>query len=317
MHPAQSVILFTTASGAGYGLLFLLILGHILGIFPADNTLGYSGFGTAFLMIIIGLLSSTFHLGRPERAWRALSQWRSSWLSREGILAIVTFIPTGIYGLWWVFASNTTLSILPVIGLMALLLCAATVYCTSMIYACLKPVSAWHNSFVPACYLTLSLSTGALLLNGILHLQSKDELLFDMITIVLILVSVITKFFYWQHIGETKGSSTVGSATGLGSLGEVRLLEAAHTEANYLMKEMGFQIARKHAKKLRNITFISGFILPVFLISLTGMVETSGIENLAVIGSIFFGAIGIVTERWLFFAEAKHTVSLYYGAQSI
>ncbi|MFD2205247.1 dimethyl sulfoxide reductase anchor subunit family protein [Kiloniella antarctica] len=317
MHPAKSVILFTTASGAGYGLLFLLITGHMFGVFPSDSTLGYSGFGTAFLMISIGLLSSTFHLGRPERAWRALTQWRSSWLSREGILAIVTFIPTGIYGLCWIFAPNTSISLLLIIGIAALLLCSATVYCTSMIYACLKPVAAWHNRFVPACYLALSLSTGALLLNGILHLQGKNALLFDMMTITLIFVSVIIKFYYWNHIGETKGISTVGSATGLGSRGKVRLLEAAHTEANYLMKEMGFQIARKHAKKLRNITFISGFILPVFLISLTGITQNTSIGNLAVICSIFFGAIGIVTERWLFFAEAKHTVSLYYGAQSV
>ncbi len=317
MHPAKSVILFTIASGAGYGLLFLLILGHMLGLFPTDSPLAWSSFGTAFLLIITGLLSSTFHLGRPERAWRALTQWKTSWLSREGILAIVTFVPTGLYGLLWIFASQSAIPALPIIGLAALILCAATVYCTSMIYACLKPVSAWHNRFVPMSYLALSLSTGALILNGILHLQGKNDQLFDMITIVLIIMSVIIKFFYWQFIDENKATSTVGSATGLGSMGEVRLLEAAHTEANYLMKEMGFQIARKHAKKLRNITFISGFILPIFLISLIGMINSSGMAQLIVITSILFGAIGIITERWLFFAEAKHTVSLYYGAKSI
>ncbi|KLN61177.1 DMSO reductase [Kiloniella spongiae] len=317
MHPAKSVILFTTASGAGYGLLFLLILGHMLGVIPTDPTLALSGFGTAFILIVLGLLSSTFHLGRPERAWRALTQWRSSWLSREGILAIVTFLPTGIYGLWWAFFSSSEFVLLPLIGIAALLLCGATVYCTSMIYACLKPVAAWHNKFVPTGYLVLSLSTGALLLNAILHLQGKNDQLFDMITIAFIIIAVVHKFYYWQYINENAGQSTVGSATGLGSMGKVRLLEAAHTEANYLMKEMGFKIARKHRQKLRNITFIFGFILPIFLISLSGMISNNALSNLAIIVSILSGALGIVTERWLFFAEAKHTVSLYYGAEKV
>ncbi|WP_417428858.1 dimethyl sulfoxide reductase anchor subunit family protein [Kiloniella sp.] len=317
MHPAKSVILFTTASGAGYGLLFLLILGHMLGVIPPDQTLALSGFGSAFILIVLGLLSSTFHLGRPERAWRALTQWRSSWLSREGILAIATFLPTGIYGLWWIFFSSSEFALLPLIGSAALLLCCATVYCTSMIYACLKPVAAWHNKFVPAGYLVLSLSTGALLLNAILHLQGKNDQLFDMLTIALIIIAVVHKFYYWQYINENTAQSTVGSATGLGSMGKVSLLEAAHTEANYLMKEMGFKIARKHRQKLRNITFIFGFIFPIFLISLSGMISNATLSNLAIILSILSGGLGIVTERWLFFAEAKHTVNLYYGAEKV
>ncbi|MDH3582039.1 MAG: dimethyl sulfoxide reductase anchor subunit, partial [Hyphomicrobiales bacterium] len=102
MHPAYSVILLTTASGAGYGLLILLSLYGLLGFVPAGRWLGFAGFGVAFALITIGLLASTFHLGRPERAWRAFSQWRSSWLSREGVLATMTYVPTGLFALGWV-----------------------------------------------------------------------------------------------------------------------------------------------------------------------------------------------------------------------
>ena len=96
MHPAYSVILFTTASGAGYGLLVWLALGGMLGLVPAERWLGIVGFGLAFALITAGLLSSTAHLGRPERAWRAFSQWRSSWLSREGVMAVATYVPAGL-----------------------------------------------------------------------------------------------------------------------------------------------------------------------------------------------------------------------------
>src|SRR5262245_35506940 len=90
MHPAYSVILFTTASGAGLGLLAWLALLALVGALPAERWLGFTGLASSFVLVAGGLLSSTMHLGRPERAWRALSQWRTSWLSREGVMVIAT-----------------------------------------------------------------------------------------------------------------------------------------------------------------------------------------------------------------------------------
>ena len=106
MHPAKSVIFFTTASGAGYGLLFWLGLYGSLGLLPAGTWFAVVGFGLALVLVTAGLISSTFHLGHPERAWRALSQWRSSWLSREGVAAIVTYVPAGLYGLAWLIVGS-------------------------------------------------------------------------------------------------------------------------------------------------------------------------------------------------------------------
>ncbi len=97
MHPAYSVIFFTTATGAGYGLLALNGLAAAFGQLPADRGFAVASVLVSYVLIVGGLLSSTFHLGHPERAWRALSQWRSSWLSREGVLAIVAFAPTGLF----------------------------------------------------------------------------------------------------------------------------------------------------------------------------------------------------------------------------
>ena len=41
----------------------------------------------AYALASGGLIASTFHLGHPERAIKAFTQWRSSWLSREAWLA--------------------------------------------------------------------------------------------------------------------------------------------------------------------------------------------------------------------------------------
>jgi DMSO reductase anchor subunit len=102
MHPAYSVILFTTASGAGLGLLAWLALLGMLDAVPADRWLGVVGLGLAFVLVAGGLIASTAHLGRPERAWRAFSQWRTSWLSREGVMAVATTVPAGMLGVGWV-----------------------------------------------------------------------------------------------------------------------------------------------------------------------------------------------------------------------
>src|SRR6266478_10002322 len=103
MHPAFSIIFFTTASGAGFALLALVGLGVPLGLLPANPWFGVAALATAIAFAVGGLFSSVFHLGRPERAWRALSQWRSSWLSREGVAAIATYIPIAALGFAWVF----------------------------------------------------------------------------------------------------------------------------------------------------------------------------------------------------------------------
>jgi DMSO reductase anchor subunit len=107
VHPALSVILFTVASGTGYGLAFWLGLGAALGLVAADRWFGLVALGLALALISFGLLASTFHLGHPERAWRAFSQWRSSWLSREGVLAVATYVPLGLFALGWVGFGST------------------------------------------------------------------------------------------------------------------------------------------------------------------------------------------------------------------
>ena len=102
MHPAYSVIFFTTASGAGYGLLTLIGIFNLLDWLPETRWFGLAVLGLALTLITAGLLSSTFHLGHPERAWRAITQWRSSWLSREGVVSVLTYIPTVLWGIGWI-----------------------------------------------------------------------------------------------------------------------------------------------------------------------------------------------------------------------
>lgn len=312
MHPAFSVIVFTTASGAGYGLLALTGVLAPIGILPQSRWFGCVAMALALGLVTGGLLSSTVHLGHPERAWRAVTQWRSSWLSREGVAALLTYGPAGLFGIGWVFLERTD-GVFALCGVLAAAMAAATVYCTGMIYASLKPIHQWCNGHVVPVYMALALMTGALWLNALLHAWLQPHLVVTVLTVVAIPAAVWLKERYWRFIDTTAAVSTPESALGLVGRGKVRPLDPPHTEANYLLREMGFAIARTHARKLRRLARGLGFALPLLLTLLASLI--GGIPGaIAAVAAALCAMAGLLVERWLFFAEARHTVTLYYGA---
>jgi DMSO reductase anchor subunit len=301
MRPAWSIIFFTSISGLGFGLASWLVLGFVNLAEPQDLLL--VGLGTMAL-IAAGLLSSTLHLGHPERAWRALTQWRSSWLSREGVLAVLALAALALWGLYYARHGMPPLwANAPLVGLMLL-----TVYATSMIYASLRTVARWHHPLTPVCYLMFAASSGLLAILWVLALLGQP------VTASLSLAAMLAvaaawgvKIIWWQLAGASGSGSSLATATGLGGLGEVRSIMPPHTSENYLQHEMGFVVARKHAAQLRVLALLAGGLLPVSLLFL--LAPTA----LVLAAVVLLHMVGVFVERWLFFAEAKHSVTLYYG----
>lgn len=313
MHPAKSVILFTTTSGAGAGLLIWLGLFGLAGRLSSEMFFYMTAFGLAFALVTVGLLSSVFHLGHPERAWRALSQWRSSWLSREGVTALATYPLAGGYAAA-LYCFGFSYMGTKLLGFAAIGLAILFIICTGMIYASLRPIKAWSNPYVPTGYLLFALMTGAILLAGLQAMFGDNHIPAAGFAIGLLAMGFMHKLGYWRFIDQRSSRSTPETATGLGRLGRVRLLEGPHSEANYLMQEMGFRIARKHVHALRRVVLIAGFILPSLALVAGLIVPVAGLYLILL--AALCCALGIVVERWLFFAEAKHTVAMYYGVPS-
>lgn len=309
MHPALSIIFFTTASGAGYGLLAMLAWGALVGHLAPQANLGVCAFGTALGLIGAGLLSSLGHLGHPERAWRALTQWRSSWLSREGVSAILTFLPALAFAWSWIVDGrvSVTAAALTIAG------AVGTTFCTAMIYASLKPVRAWRNPWTVPTYLLLALYTGALLTALLFHIYGLRGPFVGFLIAVVGIAGAAMKMGYWRFLDRGQASSTSETATGLGHIGKVRMLDPPNTESNYLLKEMGYRIARKHSTRLRRMVLLFAFGLPVAFTLLANAAPLMAAVTLS-LAAAASGAIGVAVERWLFFAEARHTVTLYYGA---
>ncbi|MCT4556955.1 MAG: dimethyl sulfoxide reductase anchor subunit [Pelagimonas sp.] len=288
MHPAPSVIIFTSLSGLGFGLLFWL------GIDASAPTgwIGFTFFLMAYALAVGGLLASTFHLGRRERAIKAFRQWRSSWLSREGWAAVLTLLVMGLYAALLVFGGLQ----LHVLGWLGAVLALATVFTTSMIYTQLRSVPRWHHWSTPALFLVLMLGGGALLSGRVT------------IAIALLILAGLLQAWIWYD-GDSRllrSGSDMQSATGLGQIGKVRAFEPPHTGTNYLLREMVHVVGRKHSRKIRVIGLALMSVLPAILLLLPfGHFWAA----LAVVSHI----AGVFTCRWLFFAEAEHVVGLYYG----
>ncbi|MBN9261763.1 MAG: dimethyl sulfoxide reductase anchor subunit, partial [Hyphomicrobium sp.] len=304
-------ILFTTASGAGYGLLVWLGVLSAFGVLPADRWLGFTGLAISLALITVGLLASTFHLGHPERAWRAFSQWRSSWLSREGVAAVATYVPAGLLGIGWVFLERTD-GVFALMGLLAAALALVTVYCTGMIYASLRTIRQWNQPLVPWIYIALALATGGLLMLALMYLFGTTRPWFSILTAALVGVALFLKQRYWATIDSEKKTWTIGDATGLGKHGQVRVLDFPHTQANFVMREMGFAVARNHAEKLRGYVRLLAFLVPGALCLIT-LAPSALLGTLAALLAVVAAGVGVAMERWLFFAEAEHVSMLYYG----
>lgn len=290
MHPAPSVIAFTTLSGAGFGLLFWLGLG----LPAATGWVAFALFAVAYALAAGGLLASTFHLGHPERAWKAFSQWRSSWLSREGVCAVATLLVMALYGAGLVFFDTR----LAALGWLGAALALATVFTTSMIYTQMRTVPRWKTPLTPALFIAVSLAGGALLAGQVTAAM-----------VLLALAGLVQVMWWMRGDGALAASGTdMATATGLGQVGGVRAFAPPHSGGNYLLREFVFVVGRKHAAKLRLIALALGYGLPFVLLALP---FGHALAALAVLAHL----AGIAVSRWLFFAEAEHVVGLYYGAR--
>jgi len=314
VHPAPSIIAFTTFSGIGYGLLVWIGVLAPAGVLPLGRSFAAASLALALAFISAGLLSSTVHLGHPERAWRAFSQWRSSWLSREGVSAVVTYIPALLFAALWLLDDTDGLWI--ALGFLAAAGSIITLICTAMIYQSLKPIRQWHNPWVLPNYLMLAGMSGALWLLAMVAAFGGVPASIVVLTAALVLAAMGGKIAYWQSIQRGATRSTLASATGLPEGKPLRPLDPPHTEENYLLKEMGYRIARAHAVKLHRIALALGFAVPLVTLASAPLLRAGMITALIMFASAISATAGILIERWLFFAEATHTVALYYRGNS-
>ncbi len=299
MKPAWSVILFTLTSGAGLGLMFWLALARMAHE-GAPSPSWWWSLLLATVLLTIGLLSSTRHLANPKNAWRAFSRFGSSWLSREGVFAVLVYPVVGFYALS-LLSPDRLVQQMAGVAVMAMAL--VTLYSTGMIYACLKTIPQWHGWRTALAYPVLGLFSGAVLLTALVPPAAAPVVRW--IAIGFAVLAALVKALHYQRVAR----SDLSSASALRQKGGApRLLDAGHSHPTFLTREFGFEADASRVQMARIAVWVLGFAVPAVLLWLSPAWAWLAVASMAV---------GLAAERWLFFAEARHVVRLYHGAAAV
>lgn len=314
MNPALSVVFFTTLAGAGQGLLLALVSAdwaHRYGWIEAgvEPTFVVQGALIAAALAAAGLVASFFHLGRPERAWRAAMQWRTSWLSREVIVLPAFIALTLAYAAAQGLASPVVAIVL---GVLAGLAALALFLCTGMIYACMRFLREWATPLTPLNFTLLGCANGLTLAAALAALRAPGLLAwFGIGAIVFTLAGLAGRLAAWRRNATLKPKSTLQTAIGV-KHPRIEQKSQGFMGGSFNTREFFHGRSAATLRRLRGAAAAGAFALPLALLALALAALAAPLAALALAAAALLQYLGLLAERWLFFAEANHPQNLYY-----
>ena len=310
MKPSLSIIFFTVSSGAGLGLLALLALADVCSLALLTDARLLIGVTAALALVLAGLASSTLHLAKPSNAWRSFSRFRTSWLSREAVFSAL-LVPTVLAYAATIAGGGGALRVL--LAPLITALSWAVLICTAMIYASLKPIRQWHTRWTPVNYVLLGHWSAVIILMALASAPTASILVWSAVLIGV--TALAAKLGYWRAIADTSTAPTLERAIGVKegvrpagvSIAQARLFDVGHSHRTFLTDEFVFRVARQYTSLLRVIALALTFVVPA------AWLVWGPLHIVAALVVAVLCLIGLLAERWLFFAEARHTVRLYHG----
>lgn len=322
MHPAFSVIFLTTLIGVGQGLFLALYTGQlysVIKVLPVQDSPGFYGYGSLLAVgfLIAGLLASFFHLGRPERAWRSAAQWKTSWLSREVIVLPAFIGTTFIYSMIHINGWNPTLYVINesfvvdlslLVGSINVAIAFALYICTAMIYACIKFLQEWATPLTVINYTLLGMASGFALSTAFAAYVNSDLVHFYAgWAIFLTVFSFITRTASLIRNNSIKYKSNLSTAIGIRHTNIKQKAQGA-MGGSFNTREYFHGAKPQFFKSIKWVFLILVFLVPVALLSAALATEMFSLFAMAFIVQY----IGLLAERWFFFAQANHPQNLYY-----
>jgi DMSO reductase anchor subunit len=307
MRPQLSIILFTTLAGMAQGLLFFIALLNIEAPVLSAPFIAILALPVSFVLLTLGLVASFFHLGHPERAWRAAMMWRTSWLSREVIalpavmaLTAITcfFVISGMVPAWlWAALLISTLALW---------------ICTAKIYQCIRFIQEWSHPSTLSNFILLGLTSGGLLLEFLLMLWNDPSVPLGMGLIsganfILLFLALNLKLWIWRRNQQLKPKSNLASATGIKG-NNIRQTSMGFMGGSFNTREFFHHQTDRAISNIRKIILLMAYIGPMILLAFS--MNSPSVAQIAF--ALFIHYIGLLAERWMFFAEANHPQNLYY-----
>ncbi|NWG31488.1 MAG: dimethyl sulfoxide reductase anchor subunit [Rhodocyclaceae bacterium] len=321
MHPAFSVVFLTTLIGAGQGLFLALFTVESYAAFgllsPQPDDFYALGSAIAFVLLVLGLIASFFHLGHPERAWRAAAKWRTSWLSREVIVLPAFMGLVCLYGCahWLglnpVFAqlpSGAPVNLTAVLGSLAWVLAFALYICTGMIYACLKFLREWHTPLTVINYILLGGASGFTLAAALAAAVAPEVMpLLAGWALIITFLGLIGRAATLIRNARLKPKSTLQTAIGV-KHPKIMQKSMGLMGGSFNTREFFHGQSRSVLRSVKWLFLVAAFFVPMVLLAI-GLSQAAGGVLLA---AFVVQYLGLIAERWFFFAQANHPQNLYY-----
>jgi DMSO reductase anchor subunit len=307
MRPQSSIIFFTTLAGMAQGLLFFLALFNIKSPTFSAPFLSMLALPVSFMLLTLGLVASFFHLGHPERAWRAAMMWRTSWLSRE-VIALPIVILLTVMTFFYVNAGAV-----PVWIWITLLISTLTLWiCTAKIYQCIRFIQEWSHPSTLSNFILLGLTSGGLLLEFLLMIWDAPNLLFGAGSIsganfILLFLALNLKLWIWRRNQQLKPKSNLASATGIKGK-EIRQTSMGFMGGSFNTREFFHHQTDRVIGNIRRIVLLMTYVGPMILLVLS--INSPSTAQIGI--TLLAHYCGLLAERWMFFAEANHPQNLYY-----
>ena len=307
MRPQFSIIFFTTLAGMAQGLLFFVALLNMEGPVLSAPFLSMLALPVSFILLSLGLVASFFHLGHPERAWRAAMMWRTSWLSREVIALPLVMLLTAIT---FLFVAS---GIVPAWLWAALLISTLVLWiCTAKIYQCIRFIQEWSHPSTLTNFILLGLTSGGLLLEFLLMLWNDPSVPLGMGLItganfILLFIALNLKLWIWRRNQKLKPQSNLATATGIKG-DNIRQTSMGFMGGSFNTREFFHHQTDRVIGNIRKIILLMAYIGPMILLAIA--FNSPSMAPIAI--ALLMHYIGQLAERWMFFAEANHPQNLYY-----
>ncbi|WP_206952501.1 dimethyl sulfoxide reductase anchor subunit family protein [Trinickia acidisoli] len=317
MRPAFSVVFLTTLCGAAQGLLLTLVaIEAISRAASLDVPSAFYVLGAALAVAFgsLGLFASFFHLGHPERAWRAIAMWRTSWLSRECIALPVFLALATAYGVahWAGVGAGDTLAI----GALGAAASLALFVCTAMIYACLRFLQEWASPLTLVNFVLLGCASGCTLATACAAWLAPALVgLLAPCACVLTLAGCATRLASLARNARLKPKSTVQSATGIRNA-KVEQKSRGFTASAFNTREFFHGQSGGTLRTIKVGFLIAAFAVPFVLTGAGALAPQSVAAALALGAAFVIQYVGLLAERWFFFADARHPQNIYYQRAS-
>jgi DMSO reductase anchor subunit len=311
MNPAFSVVLLTTLIGAGQGL-FLALFCVERGWFGATPAPGAAllvrGDGIVLALLIGGLAASFFHLGHPERAWRAVAMWRTSWLSREVIVLPMVMAAVALHALSHAYGSAHAAWI----GFMGALLCLALYYVTAMIYTCIKFMQEWATPLTIVNYTLLGCASGFTLATALAAAwEPAVAPALARAALLLTLAAAAARAASLVRNARLRPKSTLQSAIGIHHP-RIAQKSQGFMGSSFNTREFFHGKTRQVVQSVKWTFLLLAFVLPALLLVMGDAGRNTPLASLIFVVQF----AGVLAERWFFFAQANHPQNLYYQAAS-